>query len=135
MKSNQMLIAAVVFILLSVACMYMTRGGGGGGSGGGNGKGVTIVTEMPQWGYSLDNDGFADDGIPMGLPETLGTDAPMESLPDTLPPLPEIDVPEPGLMGIMGGPTTVEPTTMGPIADGAEEFTQYAPRRFKGDIL
>lgn len=108
LKSNQMIIIAAVVVLLSVAWVYMTRGK--------NGSGKTIVTDMPQVGYSIDNDGLDSRGIP-------------ESLPDTLPPPPEVDVPEPEMMGMM------EPTTMAAKASEPEEFTQYAPRRFKGDIL
>jgi len=108
LKSNQMIIIAAVVVLLSVAWVYITRGGKAG-------SGKTIITDMPQAGYSIDNDGFDSRGIP-------------ESLPDTLPPPPEVDVPEPEMMGMM------EPTTM-PSRSESEEFTQYAPRRFKGDIL
>lgn len=122
MKSNQMIIIAVVVILLSVAFMYLS----GGGSKPGSGK--TIVTEMPQTGYSIDNDGFDNAGLP-------------EALPETLPPPPEVDVPQPEMLGMTDIPaTTMAPswgasTTSGPVTEDVEEFTQYAPRRFKGDIL
>lgn len=121
MKSNQMIIIAVVVILLSVAFMYLS----GGGSKPGSGK--TIVTEMPQMGYSIDNDGFDSSGLP-------------EALPETLPPPPEVDVPQPEMMGMIETPATTMapswgPTTPGPVTEDVEEFTQYAPRRFKGDIL
>lgn len=120
MKTNQMIIIAVVAILLSVAFMYLTRGNGSGA-----GKGKTIVTEMPQSGYSIDNDGFDNARLP-------------EALPETLPAPPEVDVPEPEMMG-MDSETTQAPswgaTTPGPVAEQPEEFTQYAPRRFRGDIL
>lgn len=122
-KTNQIIIVAVVAIVLSVAYMYLTRNGSK------PGKGKTIVTDMPQSGYSIDNDGYDSAGLP-------------ESLPETLPPPPEVDVPEPEMMGMGMGvetPTTQAPgwgaTTPGPVADKPEEFTQYAPRRFRGDIL
>lgn len=121
-KMNQMLIIAAVVALLSVAYMYMTRSGK-------NGKGMTIVTPMPQSGYSIENDGMDSAGIPQGLP-------------DTLPPVPEVDAPAPEMLGMETtmAPATMMPsswdaTTPGPVADDVEEFTQYAPRRFKGDIL
>jgi hypothetical protein len=124
MNTSQIIIIAAVVVLLSVAYMYMT-----GGVGGKNGAGKTIVTEMPQVGYSIDNDGYADDGLP-------------EALPETLPPPPEVDVPEPEMLGMADDPATAAATwgssmttTPGPVVQDTEEFTQYAPRRFKGDIL
>ena len=114
MNTSHMIIIAAVVVLLSVAYMYMT-----GGIGGKKGKGTTIVTEMPQSGYSIDNDGFDNIGLP-------------EALPETLPPPPEVDVPEPEMMG-MG--VTMAPQTTMTAASEPEEFTQYAPRRFRGDIL
>jgi hypothetical protein len=117
-KTNQIIIIAVVAVILSVAYMYMTRNGSK------PGKGKTIVTEMPQSGYSIDNDGYDNSGLP-------------EALPETLPPPPEVDVPEPEMMG-MDTPTMAPSwgaTTPGPVVDQPEEFTQYAPRRFRGDIL
>lgn len=121
MKSNNILIIVAVVVILCVAFMYMTRGGGASKSS----KGV-IETQMPQMGYSLDNDGYDDLGMPQSLPETL-------------PAPPVLDTPEPEMMG-----TATEPkmswgmgmeTTPGPVTEDTEEFTQYAPRRFRGDIL
>lgn len=113
MNTSHMIIIAAVVVLLSVAYMYMSGGGSK------KGKGTTIVTEMPQFGYSIDNDGFDDMGIP-------------EALPESLPPVPEVDVPEPEMMGM--DPTMPPEPTMAAM-DEPEEFTQYAPRRFRGDIL
>jgi len=130
MKNNNILIIVAVVVILCCAYFFMTRGGGGVSKP----KGV-IETQMPQWGYSLDNDGYDDAGMPQDLPETL-------------PAPPVTDTPEPEMMG-----TAAEPpmswgmgmeTTPGPVVQNKEEFTQYtdtegftqyAPRRFKGDIL
>jgi hypothetical protein len=129
MNTSHMIIIAAVVVLLSVAYMYMNGGSK-------KGKGTTIVTEMPQSGYSLENDGFNRRGLPESLPEPL---------PESLPPVPEVDVREPEMMGMsdMGprgasrgddprGSMTMAPSTL--VAEN-EEFTQYAPRRFRGDIL
>jgi hypothetical protein len=135
MNTSHMIIIAAVVVLLSVAYMYMNGGSK-------KGKGTTIVTTMPQSGYSLDNDGFNTRGLP-------------EPLPESLPPVPEVNVREPEMMGMaprggdprggnpMGGaarggdPRGGAMSTMSPgtLISETEEFTQYAPRRFRGDIL
>jgi hypothetical protein len=115
MNTSHIIIVVAVVILLSVALMSMS----GGGSGSKKGKGKTIVTEMPQSGYSLDNDGFDNSGFPQSYPVTLA-------------PPPEVDIPEPEMMGM--DPTMPPEPTMAAM-DEPEEFTQYAPRRFRGDIL
>jgi hypothetical protein len=127
MNTSHMIIIAAVVVLLSVAYMYMNGGSK-------KGKGTTIVTEMPQSGYSLENNGFNARGLP-------------EPLPESLPPVPEVDVREPEMMGMngmsdprggsrgadpRGGSMTMTPAT---LVSENEEFTQYAPRRFRGDIL
>jgi len=126
MNRNQIIIAVVVVVIICLAWMYMNRGGSG------DSAADAIETTMPMSGYSLENDGYTRQGLP-------------EALPETLPAVEGASIEEPDMMTM---PTTVAPTTAAPswgapmnvtnspiIEDAPEEFVQYAPRRFKGDIL
>lgn len=123
---NQIIIAIVVVVLICLAWMYMNR------TSAKASQTDVIETPMPLTGYSLENDGYSPQGLPEALPETL--------------PAIEGSLEEPEMMGMplqTTAPTTAAPSWGAPmtmtnspiVEDAPEEFVQYAPRRFKGDIL
>lgn len=113
-KGRKIAIIAIIVIAIALLYLYFTNK-----KNSQPGSGLTIVTPMPVSGYSIEDiDG--DGGFPDALPE---------SLPDPTLAVIDEDV-------ITGAPTFDAMTTPEPEPEAAvEEFSTYAPKNWRGNVL
>jgi hypothetical protein len=120
-KGRKIAIIALVVIAVALLYLYITNRSGG-ASGSEPGKGLTIVTPMPVSGYSVE-DAATEDGFPEALPETLDEVDPTIGG--------DIDLPS-GEDVITGAPALTEaPEEPAEV----EEFSTYAPKNWRGNVL
>lgn len=121
MKIKASRIALIAAVVIVVALLFMWWGNK---SKNQPGEGLTIVTPMPVSGYSIED--TPDDGIPTGLPDEiapLGGSDQLALSATEIPTLEPIDV------------ISEETTTAAPESDDVEEFTNFASRNWRGEIL
>ena len=126
MKFNKIALAAVLVIVLALVYMWWSS------KSKGPADGVTIVTPMPVAGYSVSNDGFTNNGIAEGLPETLSPVEPALAVQAT-----EIPTLKPDIISSISTAAAV-PTTdpsFPMMSSTAEGYASYAPAKWRGNIL
>lgn len=106
LKGSKIAIIAIIVIVIALIYLYMTNKKNADQPG----KGLTIVTPMPVSGYSI---GDLDDGFP-------------ESLPDSLPDVTTVPAMEDDVI--------TDAPSMAPEAQ-VEEFSTYAPKNWRGNVL
>lgn len=121
MKIKGRKIAIIALVVIAVALLYLYITNRSGASASEPGKGLTIVTPMPVSGYSVE-DAATEDGFPEALPETLDEVDPTIGG--------DIDLPS-GEDVITGAPALTE----APEEPLVEEFSTYAPKNWRGNVL
>ena len=126
MKFNKIALAAIAVIVLAVVYMWWSSKNKGPAAD------VTIVTPMPVSGYSIANDGFANNGIAEGLPETLSPVEPALAVQAT-----EIPTMKPDVISAISTAAAMPSTDPSfPIVDSVKEgYASYAPAKWRGNIL
>lgn len=84
------------------------------------GEGITIVTPMPMSGYSIDDDGYDEDGIPSVLPAAVTPEPVKETYGD---------------MEQEGYAVYDEKSTQDWMIRPEEGYDDYSPTNFKSDLL
>jgi hypothetical protein len=109
-KGGKIALVAIVVIILALVYMWWSN------KDSQPAEGVTIVTPMPQSGYSIED---VNNGIPVGMPDSLETTA--TPLQTDIPTLEPIDV--------------ISTTTAAAKKADVEEFDTFASNEWRGSIL